>query len=171
MVATEEREINFYGELYSIGCPACNRVTPQPPALDVVYQNGLFRVHQDYELPIPGMMVIETVRHIRSIDDFTDEEVAQFGPTLLAVRRAMRESGIQGVATLVQEEKSSHFHAWFLPMEPWMQDVTLRGKNRDFQPIFDHAKAEFKTPEQFQRVEDATRRIKVAIEDGLYQND
>lgn len=62
-----EKEISFYKNIYSEGCPACYRENPQPEGLDIVLETDNFRVHQDYALPIPGMMVIETKRHIKSM--------------------------------------------------------------------------------------------------------
>ncbi|OGY08019.1 MAG: hypothetical protein A2782_02050 [Candidatus Blackburnbacteria bacterium RIFCSPHIGHO2_01_FULL_43_15b] len=65
----------------------------------------------------PGMMVVELRRHIRSITEFTVDESNKLVGVLTRTREAMRNAGIEE-ATLVQEERSSHFHAWWLPIYP-----------------------------------------------------
>ena len=156
-----EKEMSFYGTIYSEGCPGCNRVEPQPDGLSIIFENDYFRVHQDYALPIPGMMVIESKRHVSRIYEFTPNELNSFSITLQMTREAMRLAGIEE-ATLVQEEKSSHFHAWWLPILPWMKDIT-NGKLRNIQEIFDHAK-EVTTLPPITEVEEVVKKIKEYFE-------
>ena len=158
---TESEEISFYENVYSTGCPACNRKEPQPEGLDIVLETNNFRVHQDYALPIPGMMVVEVKRHVRSMTEFTDDEAIELTDVLIRTRNAMKEVGIED-ATLVQEERSSHFHAWWLPIYPWMKDIT-GGKTRNIQSIFNHAKKNMVTDDNIRKVEEITRQIKASL--------
>ncbi len=155
-------EESFYKAPYSEGCPGCNRIEPQPEGLIIVYEDDKFRVHQDYALPIPGMMVVESKRHIKSISDFTPEELNRYSLVLRKVRDALGSIGVEN-ATLIQEEKSSHFHAWFLPIYPWMANVTS-GKLRNIQEIFDYAKGNMVTDQHISEVEKATKAIKEYME-------
>lgn len=156
-----EQEVSFYKSEYSEGCPGCNRTEPQPEGLDIVLITDNFRVHQDYALPIPGMMVVETIRHVKSIAEFTDGESNELMIVLRRTREAMRDAGIEE-ATLVQEERSSHFHAWWLPIYPWMKDAT-DGKIRNIQLIFNHAKENMLTASNIKKVGNVTRRIKLSL--------
>lgn len=156
-----EQEMSFYKSVYSEGCPGCNRTEPQPEGLDIVLETNNYRVHQDYALPIPGMMVIEVKRHVRSMTEFTADESSELVSVLMKTREAMRSAGIEE-ATLVQEERSSHFHAWWLPIYPWMKDAA-DGKIRNIQFIFNHAKENMVTKNNIREVEEITRRIKVSL--------
>jgi len=153
-----DTEFSFYKTIYSEGCPGCSRVEPQPTGLDVVLETKYFRVHQDYALPIPGMMVVEVKRHVKSVMEFTANESDEFVSVLIRTRKAMKEAGVIE-ANLVQEEKSSHFHAWWLPIYPWMKEAT-EGKMRNIQLIFDHAKESMTTEKHIEEVEEMTKRIK-----------
>lgn len=73
----------------------------------------------------------------------------------------MKKVGIEE-AVLVQEEKSSHFHAWWLPIYPWMKDVT-GGKNRNIQLIFNHAKENMVTENNIREVEEIIKQIKALL--------
>ncbi|MFA6250512.1 MAG: hypothetical protein WC686_03345 [Candidatus Shapirobacteria bacterium] len=157
----DEIETSFYGSVYSEGCPGCNRNEPQPEGLGIVLETVNFRVHQDYALPIPGMMVVETRRHIRSMTEFTADELSDLVSVLVRTREAMRDAGIEE-AILVQEERSSHFHAWWLPIYPWIRDVA-GGKIRNIQLIFDHAKKYMVTEGNIKKVEETIRRIKASL--------
>ena len=92
---SEETEYSFYKKPYSIGCPGCNRIDGQGPALDIVFENGLWRVHQDYVLTIPRMMVMELKRHVESILELTSEELATYPLILRKTREAMRAAGVE----------------------------------------------------------------------------
>jgi len=157
----ESQKISFYGSVYSVGCPACNRIEIQPVGLDIVFENQYFRVHQDYSLPIPFMMVIESKRHIVSISDLNTNESESFIKVLEKVRTSLSENEINEV-TLVQDESSSHFHLWLLPIYPWMSDVT-NGRIRNIQDIFDFAKANMKTQKLIREVEKATQKLKLTL--------
>ena len=153
------KEYSFYGKEYADGCPGCNRIEPQPLALQIVYETNSFRVHQDYALPIPGMMVIETKRHVSKPDELTPEEQQEFGVVWAKVSDAIRETlGIEEI-THVLQDKSTHFHLWLLPVHPWMKDAA-DGKLRNLQDIFGFAKENMMTEEYFLEVEKVTEKIK-----------
>ena len=78
--------------------------------MDIVLETDNFRVYQDYALPIPGMMIIELKRHVRSMINFTFGESNELVSVFIRTREAMRNVGIVE-AVLVQEERSTRFHA------------------------------------------------------------
>jgi diadenosine tetraphosphate (Ap4A) HIT family hydrolase len=82
-----------------------------------------FDAHQDWEIPIPGFVIVASRRHLQSIDEFTDEERGDFIEFLCMVRRAMREALDIQTAYLIQEEDTSdHFHVWMFPRYEWMAE-------------------------------------------------
>lgn len=157
----DEIEYSFYGQIYSNGCPGCNRVEPQPSGLDCVYENTHCRVHQDYALPIPGMMVVETKRHVRLISDLTEGEQFDLNEATVKVRAAMLDLGID-IASLVIEDKSSHIHLWLMPIYEWMKKET-NGKTRNFQDIFDYAKTSLTTEANIKEIERVAQELKVIL--------
>lgn len=155
-------EMSFYGEIYSHGCPGCNRVEPQREGLSIVYENDYFRVHQDYALTIPGLMVIESKRHVFSIIDLNEKELTSLMFIICKVREALKSIGIEE-SNLVQEEKRCHFHIWWLPIYPWMKEIT-EGKTRNNQIIFEYSKKNLINSEEIKKVEEATNKIKIYLE-------
>jgi len=79
-----------------------------------------FCVHQDPLIPLPGFLVIASLRHIRSISEMQVDEYAEFATVVKSTHEAIK--GATGIAhlTLVQEESSKHFHLWFFP---WTENV------------------------------------------------
>jgi diadenosine tetraphosphate (Ap4A) HIT family hydrolase len=110
-----------------------------------------FLVQQDYEVPIPGFMIISSTRHIQSIDELTIAERSDFIELLAKVRCAMREVLQIKTVYLVQEEDSSHFHLWLFPRYSWMKN---REKKIDsVKPIMRWAQEHLNTPENIRHVE------------------
>jgi len=70
-----------------------------------------FSVNQDWEVPIPGFFIIAPSRNIKSIDQFSKEEIAEFIKLVGNVRKGMRSVlGIEE-AYFFQNEDSEHgFH-------------------------------------------------------------
>lgn len=79
-----------------------------------------FVVHQDPLVPLPGFIVIASLRHFQRLDEMTAVEYQDFAfllrKTQLAIKRV---TGIEHL-TLVQEESSVHFHLWFFR---WTESV------------------------------------------------
>ena len=86
-----------------------------------IHESKHFNVIQDYLIPIPSFMVIQSKRHIKGVDQFSLEEQQEYSTFLFEVRKAMRD--VLGIETvyLIQEEDSIHFHMWLLPMYDWME--------------------------------------------------
>ena len=43
-----------------------------------VLSSKYFDAHQDYEIPIPGFIIIASKRHLQSVDEFTEAEQRDF---------------------------------------------------------------------------------------------
>ena len=154
-----ETEFSFYGTPYSEGCPACFRIEPQPSGLDLVYENDSFRVHQDYEIPIPGFMIIEAKRHVREASEFTVDERVEFMDAWSFTNDAIVTVLGREQITTFQESKSSHFHTALLPVFPWMTSLT-EGRNRNIQQIMDYARENFSDEIGIKSVEEVTLKLK-----------
>lgn len=104
-----------------MGC-AINDGTMIPPG-GFVYQAQHFAVHQDPLIPLEGFLVIASKRHIRSITEMQDEEYEQLARLIRATHRAVKEATKVEHLTIVQEERSAHFHLWFFP---WTRKIVDR---------------------------------------------
>ena len=62
----------------------------------------------------------EQKRHIQSFAELTADERTEIGNTITIAERALKELKIAETVTLVQEERSKHFHIWIFPNQEWM---------------------------------------------------
>ena len=76
----------------------------------------------DPQIPIPGFLVITAKRHIQSFAELTKEERSETSDILSCAEKALKELHIADEITLVQEERSQHFHIWIFPMHPWIRE-------------------------------------------------
>lgn len=149
---------NFKGETKSVECIGC--LIEQGDHSTTVFTSDYFSAQQDYEIPIPGFIIIASRRHIRSIEEFTPEEINDFTKTLTKTRKALHEVlGIDIVYLHQEEDSSDHFHVWMLPRYDWMTEKFGKGIE-SVRPIMEYAKANFKTPENLQKVDEAINKLK-----------
>jgi diadenosine tetraphosphate (Ap4A) HIT family hydrolase len=126
-----------------------------------VINTEYFDVSQDFEVPIPGFMIIATKRHLSSVDQFTDEEAAEFTRILQETRRLQREVlGIESVYIHQEEDTSDHFHVWMLPRHEWM--LQFGRKVESMRPIMDYARKNLKTEENLALLDVDTAKLKAA---------
>ncbi len=61
-------------------------------------------------------------KEVKSIADFTDEELEKLAKLLQKIRIGMREAlAIEGVYLFQNEDSKYEFHLWFFPRLPWME--------------------------------------------------
>ncbi|MBU1149173.1 hypothetical protein KKI23_03720 [Patescibacteria group bacterium] len=56
-----------------------------------IYTTKYFEINQDWEVPIPGFMVIASLRPIKSVSDFSDQEAAEFIGLVKITRQGLKE--------------------------------------------------------------------------------
>ena len=115
---------DFLGNVWDIDCMGCaigNRSMPVPGGL--ILKTRHFCVHQDPLIPLPGFLVIASLRHIQSISKLQESEYAEFSKLVRLVHAAIKEATKIEYLTIIQEESSIHFHLWFFP---WTQTVLER---------------------------------------------
>jgi diadenosine tetraphosphate (Ap4A) HIT family hydrolase len=124
----------------------------------VVTQSSNFQIRQDYSVPISGFMILATKRHIKSIDEFTQEERLEFIELLYNTRQKMKI--VLGIETiyLIQEEDAAHFHLWLFPRHPWMEK--LGQKLKSVKPIMEWAQQNLQTSENREEVIRAVEKLK-----------
>ncbi len=126
---------------------------------ETVIRTGLFSVHQDREDPIPGFFIIEPLRKVRSVAEFTDEESEEFMRLLRELRRGMRTTlGVEDVYLFQNEDTEHDFHLWIFPRLAWMEKFG-RGIG-SVRPIMDHAKREMARDDVTDEVKGWVRRMR-----------
>ncbi|MEK7619429.1 MAG: diadenosine tetraphosphate hydrolase [Patescibacteria group bacterium] len=131
---------------------------------DAIIVTENFDVHQDWETPIPGFLILACRRKIRSIMEFNQEEIQEFGPLLMKVRQALKDVLAIDTVYLYQAEDTTHeqFHLWILPRYSWMEKFGTRIQS--VRPIIEHAKERFGDERNIVAVKETARTLRESIE-------
>ena len=107
---------DFLGKEWAYDCMGCaiadgSLLVPGGLILDTEH----FSVHQDPLIPLPGFLVIASKRHIHSISEMDSAEYEDLSRLIRSTHQAIKQVTRIDPLTLVQEERSPHFHLWFFP--------------------------------------------------------
>jgi diadenosine tetraphosphate (Ap4A) HIT family hydrolase len=97
-------------------------------------------------------LVIGTKRHVRSLVEMSTDEQAEVLELLRLARQLMLEVPDMDSVTLVQEERSAHFHLWLFPWYRWMLDKHGSASLERIRPIMTELKTTRADPGQVERV-------------------
>ena len=112
---------NHQVETDCLGCAIASGEYSPPGG--VIYSSKHFSINQDCEIPIIGFIIISTNRHIQSIDEFTNEEKAEYIGLLASTRKALREVlDVQSIFVIQVENQEHHFHTCLLPITEDMRE-------------------------------------------------
>lgn len=152
---------NIYNQEETVKCLSCdlvNRKIPVPGGS--IFESKYFDAQQDFEIPIPGFVIVVSKRHIKSIDEFNEEESADFMSFMVKIRKAMRNVlGIECVYLIQEEDTEHHFHVWIFPITQDFREKYGKGIE-NVRPYMEYARAELKTKENLEIVESATRKLR-----------
>jgi len=149
-----EKEINCIGCALQKGEIECVGET--------VAETNNFDVQQDYEIPIPGFMILASKKHLKGIEDFNESERKEYIDFLYKIRKAMTDVLNVEYVYIIQEEdtiaESSHFHVWLFPRFDWMNKFGRGVKS--VKPIMEYARENMKTKNNLDEVKKAALKIK-----------
>ncbi|WP_418312486.1 HIT family protein [Planococcus plakortidis] len=105
------------GETVEVECLSCALVNGLiEPEGGVVMVTEHFHAHQDVAYPIPGLIILASKRHLKSLDELTEEERIDYITVLAEIRKAQRNVlGIESVYYFYNEDTTHHFHTWMVP--------------------------------------------------------
>lgn len=127
-----------------------------PEAKVIVTRN--FDAHQDMEVPIPGFLVMASIRNIKSISEFNESETKEFLPLLIKVRNALKQVLNVDDVYFFQNEDSDHgFHLWIFPRLPWMEKFGR--KIQSVRPIIEYAKENMADESNIEETKKAIRKL------------
>lgn len=113
--------IDILGKKWKYNCMGCSIMdgTIMPPG-GIIYNGKNVALAADPEVPIPGFLIINFKRHVRSFSELYKEERDEISDVLYYAEKAIKELNICNEFTIVQEERSKHFHIWIFPNYEWM---------------------------------------------------
>ena len=127
----------------------------------LIKETQYFDIQQDYEIPIPGFLIIASKRHIIGFADFNKKEKIEFIDLVYKLRKGMKDClNIKYIQILFKEEtiespvNPSHFHMAFLPKYDWMKDFP------DVLSILKHARKTMKTESNIKEVKKSVQKMK-----------
>jgi len=148
--------VDIYGNKKEVNCIGCaiTRGDIVAPG-GIIMENDSFSAQQDYELPIPGFIIVGSKRHIRGVADFTEKEKSDYINILTKIRKAMKEAlDIETIFSIQIEYTEHHFNHWLLPVIPEMQEKFGYGIKSVKPTLLLYAKDNMKTSENIQKLKD-----------------
>jgi diadenosine tetraphosphate (Ap4A) HIT family hydrolase len=131
---------------------------------EVVIETKYFDAHQDWEVPIPGFIIVTSKRKIRSMADFTEEEAQEFIKLIIKIRKGMKEVlNIKDVYLIENEDTKHNFHLWIFPRHDWMEKFGR--KIESVRPIMLHAQKSMVTDEIIKQVKEDIKKMHEYMED------
>lgn len=130
------------GEIVEVECLSCALVNGLiEPEGGVVVETEHFHAHQDVAYPIPGLIILASKRHLKSLDEMTEAERLDYITILSEIRKAQRDVlGIESVYYFYNEDTTHHFHTWMVPRYEWMYEF---GRSvESVRPVLLHARNE-----------------------------
>lgn len=107
------------------GCSVANKEIPLVGGF--IYETENFILLQDPEVPIKGFLIIQSKNHLRKLIDLNKKEQMELFELINEARFALDKLDICKEVTIVQEERSKHFHIWLFPNYEWMQEKFGKG--------------------------------------------
>lgn len=160
---SENRAGNTRDDASSRPCLSCAIVSGDTATTGgVLLETAHFHAHQDVAYPVPGLIIVALKRHVRALDELTDEEAVELVRTLRRLRRAQREAlGVEHVYYFYNEDTSHHFHVWMVPRYGWMGQF---GKSvESVRPALRHAQETMTAEQDAAAVRDAIGRLRDAL--------
>ena len=109
-------------EKQCIGCKIANEESDF-----IICKTKNFVLLQDPEVPLKGFLIVQAKKHVNSLIDFNKEQQIELIKLTNKARLALKELNICQEVTIVQEERSKHFHIWLFPNYNWMQETFGKG--------------------------------------------
>ncbi|MBO4855582.1 HIT family protein [Candidatus Saccharibacteria bacterium] len=128
LAGNSDQATDFLGNTQSFDCMGCaiaNRKIEAPGGL--IYEGDHAVIAGDPEVPIPGFLIVNAKRHIRSFSELDSAERHEVIDIVACAEKALRELGVADEVTVVQEERSKHLHVWVFPYHDWMSEQFGKG--------------------------------------------
>ncbi|WP_461615033.1 HIT family protein [Clostridium sp. Marseille-QA1073] len=132
-----------------------------PPG-GIIAETNNFILHQDPEIPIKAFLIIASKRHIKSISQLSYEESQELFDLVYKVRVALKSIEDINEISIIQEERSGHFHIWLLPRYEWMNDK-FENSLSAVRDIMNYTRNNYKTEKNISEVLETVDLIKDSL--------
>ncbi|MFJ5762685.1 HIT family protein [Neobacillus sp. NPDC093182] len=151
------------GKTVEVECLSCALTSGLiEPDGGVIFETEHFHAHQDVAYPIEGLVILASKRHIKCLDELTDEERLDYINSMTAIRKAQREVlGIDYVYYFYNEDTTHHFHTWMVPRYDWMNE--FGGSVESVRPVLLHARNHWNSEDNNQKVLKAIEALKKTL--------
>lgn len=112
----------IFNEEFDVPCQGCLNRDDSKFAKGFIYRSDLFKVSQDMELAVPGMMVIAPLRHVCAFTDLTAEEQKEWCELIVKCKKALIDLwDIHKTAFIFYESGNNHIHFIIIPLWEWLE--------------------------------------------------
>ena len=153
--------ISYANELIKFeGCPGCAYATHDfELPCGMAYEDELFTLSQDWELPIEGFMVLAPKRCVEFFSELTDEERNKSFDLVNKTINNLKPQGVCDRFNVIFEEKEGrHFHIWIMPRHKWMSDM-FEDITDNIGEIFAYAKTNFRDQKIYNNIKDISNKL------------
>lgn len=151
------------GKTVEVECLSCALTSGMiEPDGGVIIETEHFHAHQDVAYPIEGLVILASKRHIKCLDELTEEERFDYINSMASIRKAQRDVlGIDYVYYFYNEDTTHHFHTWMVPRYEWMNEF---GRSvESVRPVLLHARNQMNTVDNNQKVMKAIEALRNAL--------
>ena len=142
IVNWQGQNMEFEGDLSS--AIANHKITNFPGSY--VYDDGLFNIATDPEIPIKGYMILAINKPTRTITDFTENERIKLIDLSNRLLEAMHKSGFKKVMIYQDESSSGNLHINFIPRHEWTYQF-----HANFGEMGSYAKKNLNTNDEYKK--------------------
>jgi len=158
MIDYAGNEINVKG---CLGCAYAKHEFVLPTG--IAYEDDLFTLSQDWELPIQGFFVVSPKRHVENFQELTDEERVKIFEIVNYTINVLKENKVCEKFNVIFEEKPNrHFHIWIMPRHEWMKNL-VGNITEHIGKVFDYAIQNLKTKENLEKIKEISNIVRTAF--------
>ncbi len=130
----------------------------------MIYENESFTVSQDWELPIPGFIIVSPKRCVEKLNDITKKERDEMFDLVDFVIVTLRKYKICDRFEIIFEEKENrNLHVWIMPRYNWMNNV-VNDIIDNIGKICEYAKENMKNETTYAEINKVTNILKKEFE-------
>jgi diadenosine tetraphosphate (Ap4A) HIT family hydrolase len=155
------------GESVEVECLSC-AITGGiiEPDGGTIIETKYFHAHQDVAYPINGLVIVASKRHVKALDELTEEESLDYIHLLRRIRSAQRQVlGIEHVYYFYNEDTTHHFHTWMVPRYHWM--YAFGHSVESLRPVLLHARNNMNDEQNRKEVIDCIDRLRNALKSSI----
>lgn len=120
--------VDILGNTWNYDCMGCSiRDKEIVPPGDLIYDGKHCVLASDPEIPIPGFLIVNAKKHIKSFSDLDQEARYEISDVIYKAEVALKKLNVCSEFTIVQEERSRHLHIWIFPNYEWMSEKFGKG--------------------------------------------